>query len=168
MNATINSSSYPRQATSSGFTLIELMVTIAIMGTVIGFAAPNISAQLANQRVKSTTATLTNALKEAKIESVIRRQPITVTFINNSSSGGTISIANTANITSYDYDAKSKIGATNTTSGVVATTITFRPSKQVDAGLTYTICDSDISALPRQVTISAVALISNKLGGTCP
>lgn len=59
---------------SLGFTLIELMVTIAVLAIIVSIAAPNISTQLANQRVKSTAATLANALSEAKAESVIRRQ----------------------------------------------------------------------------------------------
>ncbi len=73
-------SSYKPQATNAGFTLIELMVTIAVLAIIVSIAAPNISTQLANQRVKATTATLVNALKEAKAESVIRRQNINVVY----------------------------------------------------------------------------------------
>ena len=69
-----------------GFTLVELMVTIVVLGIVASIAAPSISTQLANQRVKSTTATLINALREAKAESVIRRQPVTVSYINDAES----------------------------------------------------------------------------------
>ena len=53
-----NSSLPSRYSASSGFTLIELMVTIAVMAIIVSIAAPNVSSQLANQRVKSTTATL--------------------------------------------------------------------------------------------------------------
>ena len=167
MNASMNKSSYPLPAHSSGFTLIELMVTVVVLAIITTIAAPNISSQLANQRVKSTTATLSNALKEAKIESVIRRQPITVSFANDSSDTGTINIANTANISSYSYDAKSTIEAINTIDESVVTTITFEPSKRVDAGLTYTICDNNMTVSPRQIMVSAVAIISSRLGGTC-
>jgi len=162
-----DSFSRQRPEPSSGFTLIELMVTIVVLGIIVAIAAPNISTQLANQRVKSTTATLVNALKEAKIESVIRRQPITVSFANDSSGTGTINIASTVNISSYSYDAKSTIEAINTIDESVATTITFEPSKRVDTGLTYTICDSNESASPRQITVSAVANISSQLGRSC-
>jgi len=64
--------------TSAGFTLIELMVTIAVLAIIAGIAAPSISTQLANQRVKSTTSTIANALKEAKVESILRRQNVKV------------------------------------------------------------------------------------------
>ena len=167
MNVSVNRLIHQR-TTSSGFTLIELMVTIAVLAIIVSIAAPSISNQLANQRVKSTVSTIENALKEAKVESIIRRQPITVTFANNNSDGGTISLTDTANIASHGYDAKSKIGATNTLTGTVATTIIFRSSKHVDAGLTYTICDSNSAASPRQVVVSTVAIITSRLGGTCP
>ena len=65
MNASANKVARKLRMTSSGFTLIELMVTIAVLAIIVGIAAPSISTQLANQRVKSTTATIANALKEA-------------------------------------------------------------------------------------------------------
>ena len=77
MTTALSSSSYNNNH-SAGFTLIELMVTIAVLAIIVSIAAPNISTQLANQRVKATTATLVSALKEAKAESVIRRQSITL------------------------------------------------------------------------------------------
>ena len=66
MKVSANKVAQKLQMTSSGFTLIELMVTIAVLAIIVGIAAPSISTQLANQRVKSTTATLANALKEAQ------------------------------------------------------------------------------------------------------
>ena len=82
MPNSINSSSRYHSDSNSGFTLIELMVTIVVLGVIVSIAAPSISTQLANQRVKSTTATLINALREAKAESVIRRQPVNVIYSN--------------------------------------------------------------------------------------
>lgn len=84
MNASTNKVAQKLQMTSSGFTLIELMVTIAVLAIIVSIAAPSISTQLANQRVKSTTATLANALKEAKAESIIRRQNLTLSYNNTS------------------------------------------------------------------------------------
>ena len=148
--------------TSSGFTLIELMVTIAVLAIIVGIAAPNISNQIANQRNKSTAATLENALKEAKAESMIRRQTLTFTYNNNGTNAGTIVIAQGANtIASYSYNAKSTLSDSDSKS-----TITFEPSKRVDA-LTYTICDENTNATVRQVSISSVVNITSQTGGTC-
>jgi len=144
--------------TSSGFTLIELMVTIAVLAIIVGIAAPSISTQLANQRVKSTASTLENALKEAKAESIIRRQDLTFTYNNNGTNVGVISVAN---VSSYSYSGKSTI-----TDSESKNTITFKPSKRVDS-IIYTICDSNKSVKSRQIEVSKIANITNKLGGTC-
>ena len=264
MPNSINSSSRYHSDSNSGFTLIELLVTIVVLGVIVSIAAPSISTQLANQRVKSTTATLINALREAKAESVIRRQPVNVIY-SNAAGSSNISIqvpaplsaaylsptlfpsgarnwtslfmssavaapsdtgiengcknkqcvvgdtrekckfcngsipapeptptpapeptptptpaptpapeptptppssdeqaSNLISIATYKYAAKTLIESDDTK-------ITFYPSKRIDkdAAFTYTICDSNKSASPRQVTVNALGVISSKLGGTC-
>ena len=158
MRASKNSLSPTIQMRNSGFTLIELMVTIAVLAIIVGIAAPSISTQLANQRVKSTTATLANALKEAKAESIIRRQNISVTYSNNAQSSG---IINVASIATYSYSIKSTI-----TDSESKNPVTFEPSKRVESTI-YTICDDNTAATPRQVSVSKLANISIKSGGTC-
>lgn len=164
MNDVMPISSYKPQATNAGFTLIELMVTIAVLAIIVSIAAPNISTQLANQRVKATTATLVNALKEAKAESVIRRQNINVVY---SSTAKTIVLQNTSNtvLSTYSINSKSTISISPET----VTTVTFQPNKMTSNStqVTYTICDSNTVASARQVGVSAIANISNKLGGAC-
>ena len=158
MNASAKNLPCQLRMTNSGFTLIELMVTIAVLAIIVGIAAPNISTQLANQRVKSTTATLANALKEAKAESIIRRQDLTFTYNNNGTNAGSINIGN---IFSYGYSSKSTI-----TDSESKNPITFEPSKRVESTI-YTICDENAAATPRQVSVSKIANISIKSGGAC-
>ena len=162
MNTSPNQLPNLMNKTNSGFTLIELMVTIAVLAILMSIASPSISNQLANQRAKSTTATLNNALKEAKIESVLRRQNMTVVYNNNGSAEGTIKVtdATTKVIASYQYDAKSTIKP-------AVNSIVFKPSKTANA-VTYTICDSNTAVSPRQVAVSAIGGITNTLQGTCP
>jgi len=162
VNASLNTPLPKLKNVSSGFTLIELMVTIAVLAIIASIAAPNISTQLANQRVKSTAATLANALKEAKVESRILRQPLSLTYDDSSK---TINVQNivsnkvVATIASYKYDSKTIIKSTISTSQ-------FRPNKTADA-ITYTICDIKNTAGPRQIEVSSVGNIVTKMGGTC-
>ena len=162
MRASKNSLSPTIQMRSSGFTLIELMVTIAVLAIIVGIAAPSISTQLANQRVKSTTATLANALKEAKAESIIRRQNLTLSY-NNTSTPKVITITapDSNTIANYSYNVKSTIKPDT------PVTIVFEPSKRVNTARTYTICDSSNNATPRQIEVNKIANITTKLGGTC-
>ena len=161
MRASKNSLSPTIQMRSSGFTLIELMVTIAVLAIIVGIAAPSISTQLANQRVKATANTLANALKEAKVESILRRQNIELSYSNNSTNGGTIMIegGGSATVTTYRYDAKSTIKSTDDK-------IEFRPNKTADE-MTFTICDTDANTTPRQITVTAIGVITSLSGGTC-
>ena len=162
MNASAKNLPHPLRMTSSGFTLIELMVTIAVLAIIVGIAAPSISTQLANQRVKSTTATLANALKEAKAESIIRRQKITLTYANTSTPKViTITAPGSTIITSYSYNSRSVIKPD------IATPTTFEPSKWVTTAFTYTVCDNYSGATSRQIEVDKVANITIKVGGTC-
>lgn len=163
MNASANNRSSKLSMTSSGFTLIELMVTIAVLAIIVSIAAPNISNQLANQRVKSTTATLVNALKEAKVESVIRRQKVELSYDNNGNNAGEIKLKDkSSTFATYRYDAKSTIKSVDDDDE-----IEFKPNKTAEE-MTFTICDSNTNASPRQVAISAIGVITTQLGGTCP
>ena len=162
MNASANKVAQKLRMTSSGFTLIELMVTIAVLAIIVGIAAPSISTQLANQRVKSTTATLANALKEAKAESIIRRQNVTLSYNNTSTPKMiTVTTPDSKTIANYSYNVKSTIKPDT------AITIVFEPSKRVNTARTYTICDSNANATSRQTEVDQVANITNKVGGAC-
>ncbi|MES1965639.1 GspH/FimT family pseudopilin [Psychrobacter sp. AH5] len=165
MRAGVPNPSYKYQANNaSGFTLIELMVTIAVLAIIVSIAAPNMSTQLANQRVKATAATIENALKEAKAESVIERQNINVVY---SSTSKTIVLQNINNkvLSTYNINSKSTVSINPNT----VTTVTFQPNKVTSNStkVTYTICDSNNKAAPRQIEVSTIANISNKPGGSC-
>lgn len=264
-------------ANKAGFTLIEVMVTVIVIGILAAIATPSISLQLANQRIKSTTATLESALKEARSESVIHRMPIMVSYdedvksvnIEAPYSGPPLYFSSTVNFdwTSLffksamasssrpnkkpgqdnnqnnnnsngqnnqddkedhnqegdknDKDNQSGVGdqtennkdpvggeegdtdqdnSENDNSGsgnndgssednddldiewVIAKdyaysdksiitsnsdAIIFKPSKQANHSITYTICDTNKSAKPRQVTVSKLGIITSKPGGSC-
>ena len=168
MNASANKVAQKLRMTSSGFTLIELMVTIAVLAIIVGIAAPSISTQLANQRVKSTTATLANALKEAKVESILRRQNVTVIYTNTSTPKTIKLQAGGDDISTYNLSAKSTVTQTITPSSV--TSIIFQPNKKIanNATVVYTICDSGSnSETPKQVNLTNIANVNIVNAGSC-
>jgi type IV fimbrial biogenesis protein FimT len=166
VNASLNTPLPKLKNVSSGFTLIELMVTIAVLAIIVSIAAPNISTQLANQRVKSTTATLVNALKEAKAESIIRRQNVSVIYDSSATTKNITLQANSISISSYNISEQSTISITPTTE----TTIVFQPNKLIasDNEISYLICDSGSSnETMRQVSVDKIANISTTNTGSC-
>lgn len=70
----------PRQPSAQqiGFTLIELMITIAVLGVVISLAAPSFRALLASNRAYSASMDISSALMHARSEAVRRATRITV------------------------------------------------------------------------------------------
>ena len=168
MNASANNLPMKQQMTSSGFTLIELMVTIAVLAIIVSIAAPNISTQLANQRVKSTAATLANALKEAKVESIIRRQNVEIIYNANVTPKTLTLRANSNTISSYNMNSKSSITQKITPANV--TKIVFQPDKTIANGATmlYTICDSGSkNETPKQVSLTRIGNVETISAGNC-
>ena len=62
----------------NGFTLIELIVTIAVLAIITMIATPAILTQLAHMEAKRIRYDITDTLKLAKAESLIRRQNLLV------------------------------------------------------------------------------------------
>lgn len=62
----------------SGFTLIELMVTIAIAAILMALAAPSFSATIASNRLSAQTNDLITALNAARSEAIRRGRRVTV------------------------------------------------------------------------------------------
>lgn len=78
---TTGSPAAPRAA--AGFTLIELMVAIAIFGILLALAVPSYSKWIANTRVRTTTEAIQNGLMLAKAESVRRNIKVQLALTSN-------------------------------------------------------------------------------------
>jgi type IV fimbrial biogenesis protein FimT len=61
-----------------GFTLIELMVTIAVLSILITIAVPSFSSIIASNRVTTTTNDLFGSLTQAKSEAIRRGNRVTI------------------------------------------------------------------------------------------
>ena len=62
-----------------GFTLIELMVTVAILAIMLGIGVPSFRSFIASQRVKSASYELMTSLQIARSEAIKRNGTVSVT-----------------------------------------------------------------------------------------
>jgi type IV fimbrial biogenesis protein FimT len=79
-------------AAMRGFTLIELMVTVAVLAVIVTLAAPSFASLISGNRMTTRTTELIGALNVAHSEAVRRAQPVTLrsTNIDNYSLGWTV------------------------------------------------------------------------------
>ena len=64
-------------AKARGFTLVELMVTVAVLGILAVIAVPSMTGMINNSRVRGQSEEITAALQLARSEAVRRNQRIT-------------------------------------------------------------------------------------------
>jgi type IV fimbrial biogenesis protein FimT len=67
--ATMKHAAHPR---ATGFTLLELMVTLAVLGILLGIAVPSFQSSLTNSRLTTAANDLVGALQAARSEAIKR------------------------------------------------------------------------------------------------
>lgn len=68
-----------RQRLSKGFTLVELMVTIAIAAIILTIGVPSFRSLIDNQRITTVTNDLFSAIKLARSEALSRGEQVEIT-----------------------------------------------------------------------------------------
>jgi type IV fimbrial biogenesis protein FimT len=75
---------------ANGFTLIEVMVVVAIMAITVSLAAPSFSQMVANYRVRSAAESMLNGVNYARAEAVRRNSAVKFS-LTTGGSGWTVS-----------------------------------------------------------------------------
>ena len=88
----------------NGFTLIELMVVVAIVGILTAVGLPQLTKAQDKAKDSAAIATLTNAAKECSLDLITDEDPVT-TFANFDGITGTCEVDALLSITSESTDA---------------------------------------------------------------
>jgi len=84
----------PRSCTQFGLTLVELLVTIVVLGILLGIGVPSFQSMLAQNRATSVANDLQSTLQFARSTAIAQARPVIVCVANYANDPATCSAAN--------------------------------------------------------------------------
>jgi type IV fimbrial biogenesis protein FimT len=107
-----------------GFTIVELMIGLAIVAILVFSAVPSYTAWMQNTKIRNATESVLNGLQLARTEAI--RRNVNVQFDLSTDSAWTIQVADaTAEIVQQRAAAQGSNGVTRTVQPAGATRVTF-------------------------------------------
>lgn len=158
---------------SGGFTLIELMVTVAVAGILAVVAVPAMTALVNGNRLAGNTSEMTSALSLARAEAIRRNAPVSICrSTNGMTCAGGADWSSWIVVSGTDV-IRSNAATGNTQISGPAGGILFRSSGLIDGERRVTVCVP--SDQPEQNQRVITVMVSGNLvterasgGGTCP
>ncbi|WP_446731564.1 GspH/FimT family pseudopilin [Pseudomonas sp. OTU5201] len=149
-----------RGVPSRGFTLVELMVTLALIAILAVMAVPSFRSFIANQQVKTASYDLLAALNFARSEAIKRNQDVTVAAVDDDWVAGW-------EVTSEDGVLKVWDAPGDLDFGDSPTSFTYLPNGRVSGGLSaaVSVCKSEATRRIVNVDMSGHARLSRS--GAC-
>lgn len=167
----------------TGFTLIEMLITVAIMGIVSMVAVPSFQKQIAQRKQEDSAKTLEMALKQARSDTLIYRVPVIVGIKDNkvitaqavgNNPSCTITSSHddkTCKVVTQALDKKIKVDVKNLTGDTVYFTVDKKaymgsPSDDpkntipADDGIVYGFCYDGNEGSKYAVTLSPIGNVS--------
>ena len=132
-----------------GFSLVELMVGIAIMGVVLALVSPSYKVWVQNTQIRNAAESITNGLQKAKAEAVARNT--NVAFVLGANSSWVISVVADGSVIESRSANEGSRNVTRTVLPLGATTITFNNFGAV-------VANADASATPTRVDLDSSVL----------
>ncbi|MBL4607770.1 MAG: GspH/FimT family pseudopilin [Pseudomonadales bacterium] len=155
-----------------GFTLIELMVVIAIAGILVSLATPSFTNMTKNSRMRSEANALLGAFAYTRTEAVKRGN--TVRIGTQGANGGLVAWVDQTGGTANSWDAGEELrlwepihNSMTINSGGSNSSFAFNGSGLVNTADVLTICDDRTGETGRTITllVSGLTYISDV---TCP
>ncbi len=146
----------------SGFTLIELMVTVAVLAILVTVAIPNYQAFVVNSRMTAQANDFLASLSLARSEAVKRNAPVSMNAVDGDWASGWEIVDAGGNVLRVHpaLEGESSLDGD-------ATTITFQSNGQAGA-TTFNLCNPDTSIAPgRDIAIEVSGRASVAKPGTC-
>ena len=156
-----------QQKQQSGFTLVELMIVITIIGILAAIAVPSFSDMIERNRLKEAVESLKSDLMFARTEAIKRSANINVTIVGTSSWCYGINDDNTACAcgTAGDCGIKAVDGGQFQGTAIEVDDTIFDFRRGTASAMGSTISTSNFSARVRVSNTGRVTVCSANLGG---
>ncbi len=119
---------------SRGLTLVELMITVAILSVALSLAAPSVSQQVANHRLQRASDGIVTGLSYARAEAARRNTSVSFT-LNSDGAGWTVAQVSPAS--TLQQRANGEAAGISATSSTTSRVVVFTPTGFVDSSGTY-------------------------------
>lgn len=153
---------------SAGFTLIELMITIAIAGILATLAAPSFRDYVRTQRIKSASFELVAALTLTRSEALKRNSNVVMTKASGGwQNGWAITWTDPATSDVTTIRSQAAYSGLNISDSAGASSVTFRTDGRLASAATNFTVDvnpSSTNITPRCVSISLSGRASSAKG----
>lgn len=142
-----------------GFTLIEMLVVVALLGIFLAMAAPNFASLIRSNRVQAAADELAGVLQYARGEAITRGVTVTLTASSATdwNAGFTLSAAGK---TLRRIDAGGLQSGVTVSSGAAQASFSATGTSGATTSQCFTLCASDQSGQCRFVGVSATGRIT--------
>lgn len=154
---------------NKGFTLLELLVAIAIMGVLFAIAIPSFKQMLKSNRLSTQANEFISTLNLARSEAIKRGDVINITATDSSAAanewgpGWTVTTAGGDTLIQFDgLDSTLTLDSTGSFGS-----FQYQASGLIDHGDTLNLCDDRTGEVGRQITITNTGRVSVS-DVTCP
>jgi len=138
---------------SAGFTLTELMITLAIFGVLVSAAIPSFKQMMTNYQTRVAAESVANGLSRARAEAVSKNTK--VYFALGGGTSWTVDYVTKPVPTDPPLDQRSSSeGSSNASIAAVASDLTTAATKITYNNLGQTVANADASPTLSQVTVT--------------
>ena len=130
-----------------GFTLVELMVVVALVAITAAIALPNLANFIRDNRVQSQAEELNSIFQYARSEAVTRRAPVTVS-VNGGTGKVAVTLPDSANAVLRNLELGNGVTANPSSS-----TLDFRANGTASAAMTVTLCSQSGADKGYQISV---------------
>jgi len=154
----------------NGFTLVEIMITLAVLSVLIAVGVPQFSSSTANSRLTTGINKLSGDLAFARTEAIKRGVDITVTGSNAdwATSGWTVAAINASGTTNLRISAPLTANATISTNPANTGLVVFSANGRTTTQVAFSLCDNRNGNFGKKVTLNATGQTYLIIKQACP